>query len=105
MRHVLPVMTEHAESLKQRLQRERDSRKKSRLQMLYLLASGQAQTRQDVAQLLGVHRNTVGHWLARYATGGLAGPPRASGQAHVTSPRRPGCTGTGAPATRRFCLV
>ena len=71
MRHVLPVMTEHAESLKQRLQRERDSRKKSRLQMLYLLASGQAQTRQDVAQLLGVHRNTVGHWLARYATGGL----------------------------------
>jgi transposase len=72
MRHALPVMTEHAESLKQRLHRARDRRKKSRLQMLYLLASGQAQTRQDVAQLLGVHRHTVGHWLARYATGGLA---------------------------------
>lgn len=71
MRNALPVITEHAESLKQHLQRERDRRKKSRLQMLYLLASGQAQTRQDVAQLLGVHRNTVGHWLARYATGGL----------------------------------
>ena len=40
--------------------------------MLYLLASGQAQTRQDVARLLGVHRNTIGHWLAIYATGGLA---------------------------------
>jgi transposase len=39
--------------------------------MLYLLASGQAQTRQDVAQLLGVHRNTIGHWLAIYETGGL----------------------------------
>jgi hypothetical protein len=24
-----------------------------------------------VAQLLGVHRNPVGHWLARYVTGGL----------------------------------
>jgi transposase len=40
--------------------------------MLYLLASGQAQTRQDVARLLGIHRNTIGHWLAIYATGGLA---------------------------------
>jgi transposase len=40
--------------------------------MLYLLASGQAHTRQDVARLLGVHRNTVSHWLAVYAAGGLA---------------------------------
>ena len=39
--------------------------------MLYLLASGQAQTRQEVAQLLGVHRNTIGRWLALYAAGGL----------------------------------
>jgi transposase len=35
------------------------------------LASGQAHTRQDVAQLLGVHRNTIGRWLAIYAAGGL----------------------------------
>jgi transposase len=39
--------------------------------MLYLLAIGQAQTRLDVAQLLGVHRHTIGHWLALYAAGGL----------------------------------
>jgi transposase len=39
--------------------------------MLYVLASGQAQTRQEVAQLLGVHRHTVGHGLARYAGGGM----------------------------------
>jgi transposase len=39
--------------------------------MLYLLASGQAHTRQDVAHLLGVHRNTIGRWLAIYAAGGL----------------------------------
>jgi transposase len=38
--------------------------------MLYWLASGKAQTRQEVAQLLGVHRNTIGHWLARYEAGG-----------------------------------
>jgi transposase len=39
--------------------------------MLYWLASGQAQTRRGVAQLLGVHRNTIGHWLALYAARGL----------------------------------
>jgi transposase len=70
MRNAVPVMTEAAAALKERLHRERDGRKRSRLQRLYLLASGQAQTRRDVAQRLGVHRNTIGHWLARYAAGG-----------------------------------
>jgi transposase len=40
--------------------------------MLDLLAAGHAQARQDVAQLLGVHRNTIGRWLAIDAAGGLA---------------------------------
>ena len=39
--------------------------------MLYLLASGQAHSRQEVAPLLGVHRNTISRWLALYAAGGL----------------------------------
>lgn len=71
MRKALPVLTEDAALLKQRLQREHDGRQQSRLQLLYLLASGQAHTRQDVAQLLGVHRHTIGHGLALYAAGGL----------------------------------
>jgi transposase len=71
MRKPLPSIHEDTDHLKQRLQHEHNGRKKPRLQMLYLLASGQAQTRQDVAQLLGVHRNTIGHWLALYETGGL----------------------------------
>lgn len=71
MRKALPLIIEDAALLKQRLQREHDGRKKPRLQMLYLLASGQAHTRQDVAQLLGLHRNTIGHWLALYEAGGL----------------------------------
>jgi transposase len=58
--------------LKQRLQHEHHGRRKPRLQMLYLLASGQAHTRQDVAQLLGLSRNTVGRWLTTYQAGGLA---------------------------------
>ena len=71
MRKALPVIAEGADILKQRLQQERDGRKKPRLQVLYWLASGQAQTRLEVAQLLGVHRNTIGHWLRRYEGGGL----------------------------------
>jgi Homeodomain-like domain len=72
MRKAVPVVTEDAETLTQRRQREHDGRKKPRLQMLYLLATGQAHTRPDVAQLLGLPRNTVGHWLALYEAGGLA---------------------------------
>jgi transposase len=71
MRKALPAITDEADTLRQHLQRTYDGRKKPRLQMLYLLASGQAHTRQEVAQLLGVHRNTIGHWLALYARGGL----------------------------------
>jgi transposase len=71
MRKAIPPITEPATELKQRLQREHDSHKKLRLQMLYLLASRQAHERQKVAQLLGVHRNTIGRWLAIYAAGGL----------------------------------
>ena len=71
MRKALPVMTEDAAPLKQQLQRAHDGRKKPRLQMLYLLASGQARTRQAVAQLVGVHRHTIGHWRALYKAGGL----------------------------------
>jgi len=64
-------MTEEGEPLKQRFQPAYDGRQKPRLHMLYLLASGQAQTRQAVAQLLGVHRQTIGRWRARYEAGGL----------------------------------
>jgi len=71
MRTAIPPLTEQADDLKHHLQREHDGHKKPRLQMLYLLASGQAHTRQDVARLLGVHRNTIGRWLAIYTAGGL----------------------------------
>jgi hypothetical protein len=71
MRKALPVSTETVEHLKQRLQREPDGRKKPRLQRLYLLAGRQAQTRLEVAQWLGVHRNTISHWRTSDEAGGL----------------------------------
>jgi transposase len=71
MHRAIPYISEHGDELQQRLRHEQDGHKRPRLQMLYLLASGQAHSRQAVARLLGVHRNTVGRWLALYAAGGL----------------------------------
>jgi transposase len=71
MRTAIPPITEQETELKQRLRHEHDRHKRLRLQMLYLLASGQARDRQPVAHLLGVHRHTIGRWLALYAARGL----------------------------------
>jgi transposase len=71
MHNAIPSIHAEGSALKERLRHEHDGHKKLRLQMLYLLASGQAHSRQEVARLLGVHRNTIGRWLARYAAGGL----------------------------------
>jgi transposase len=72
MRNPIPPIPEEVAALKERLQHEHDGHKKPRLQMLYLLASGHAHNRQEVAALLGVHRHTMSRRLAVYAAGGLA---------------------------------
>ena len=72
MNKTLPIIHESADDLKQRLQQERDHRKRQRLHRLYLLASRQATNRSALATLLGVDRNTVGRWLTQYRAGGLA---------------------------------
>lgn len=71
MNKAVPVIHESADALKQLLARERHPAKHQRLHALYLLASGQARFRADVARLLGLDRNTVGRWLDQYAAGGL----------------------------------
>jgi len=67
----VPVIHESADELKQRLSHERHPAKRQRLHALFLLASGQARFRSDLATLLAVDRNTIGRWLERYAQGGL----------------------------------
>ncbi len=71
MRKAVPPIHESADQLKQLLKHERQPAQQQRLHALYLLASGQARYRQEVATLLGVDRNTVGRWLAQYDQGGL----------------------------------
>src|SRR3712207_1898468 len=67
----IPPIHETAEELKRLQKQERHRLKQLRLHALYLLASGQAHERQQVATLLGVGRNAVGRWLDSYEAGGL----------------------------------
>lgn len=71
MRKPIPVIHETADVLKDRLKQERHPVRQQRLHALFLLASGQARYRQEVAALLGLDRNTVAEWLDRYTSGGL----------------------------------
>jgi transposase len=73
MKKSLPQIRHSREELQQLLKAERDVQKRQRLQALYLLVSRQAKTRSAVAELLGVHRHSVGTWLELYEQGGLEG--------------------------------
>jgi hypothetical protein len=64
-------MHEDEAARKPRLQHAHDGHTQLRLHMRYVRAARQAQDRQEVARLLGVHRNTIGRWLALSAAGGL----------------------------------
>jgi transposase len=71
MYKALPPITESTGELQRRFRAEQDSQKRQRLQALYLLATGQATSRLQVADLLAVHRHTVRAWLAVHEEGGL----------------------------------
>ncbi len=71
MNKKVPKITESVEEIKSLMKCSAQSYQKQRLFMLYHLQSGQAKNRKQVADLLGVHRTTIGNWLSSYETGGL----------------------------------
>lgn len=73
MRHPLPAIRQSVEYLQKLLRRTPDAQAHQRLQMLYLFKSEQARSRQDAAQLLSVHRNTIRDWLNEYERAGIKG--------------------------------
>jgi len=86
----LPVIAESVKSLQTQLRTETDPKKRTRLQALYLLASGQAPSRLVLAKLLAVHRHTIQTWLTRYEQGGLRALltiKKAPGKPPSVSPR------------------
>lgn len=71
MNKELPIITESIEELRHMLRHQSESRKRGRLQALYLLQTHRASSRTEVARLLGVNRDTVGRWLRDYVEGGI----------------------------------
>ncbi len=72
MNKALPKIIESVEDLRKKIKQETDKQKISRLQALYLVASGAAKFRSEVARLLGFNRNSISDWFAKYEIGGLA---------------------------------
>ena len=71
MKRKVPEITESVDDLKGLLRQAKKKHEVQRLNVLYLLKSGQAKNRLQVAKLLGVDRGSVGTWLSAYETGGL----------------------------------
>jgi transposase len=65
-------ISETEEELKSLLRTQKTASGKERVQLLYLLKSGQAKTVERAASLLGRNRVTAQKWLRHYRTGGLA---------------------------------
>ena len=72
MNRRIPEIHESVGELKRRFKSEQHPRRRARLPMRYLLKSGQARTRKEVAELLGVTRDTIGDWLSKYERGGIS---------------------------------
>ena len=66
-----PQITESVSELKSLLRKKSIGYQKQRLTAIYLFRSGQVTTRPQAADILGVHRKTIGHWLSTYETEGL----------------------------------
>ena len=71
MRTKMPTMTESADAWHQRMKKEKDLKKRQRLQALYMVVSGRAHHRQEIADLLGVQRHRGATWFEAYAAGGI----------------------------------
>lgn len=65
----LPEISEPVEKLERLVRKERDAQIQRRFHMLLLLKTGEAKSRSAAARHLGVHRNTIAHWLELYEEG------------------------------------
>ena len=63
---------ESKEQLKALLHQQKLAQNKERVQLLYLLKSGQVQSVSEAAHLLGRHRVTLQGWLSLYRQGGIS---------------------------------
>lgn len=73
MRRALPEVHESIEVLTKLLRGTKDAKRKRRIHLLALIASGEVRSRTAAARHLRLHRNSIGDWLAAYEARGLEG--------------------------------
>jgi transposase len=73
MARALPSIQESLESLRELLAKTKDAKRKRRVHLLVLIRSGEVKSRKAAARHLGLHRNSIGDWLAEYEVRGLEG--------------------------------
>jgi len=79
---------ESLEELEKGLKHTTTASSKERLQMLYLLKSGQVTSRQGLAELIGRDQATITRWVRKYKDGGRSGlleVKHAPGKASIVS--------------------
>ena len=64
-------IVETTDELKNLLRVQKTASDKERIQLLFLLKSGQAPTIKTAAEILGRNRVTVQKWISRYRQGGI----------------------------------
>lgn len=73
MRRALPKVHESLKALTQLLTGTKDAKRKRRIHLLVLIASGEVRSREAAARHLRLHRNSISDWLAAYEARGLEG--------------------------------
>src|SRR5215218_4467674 len=73
MRRALPEIRESLKELTELLTGTKDAKRKRRIHLLVLIASGEVRSREAAAKHLRLHRNSIGDWLAAYEARGLEG--------------------------------
>ena len=71
MNKALPQIKETVDQLEALLKAEHDGNRQRRLELLWLLKTGEARSRVQAAERLFQHRHTISHWLTAYEQGGL----------------------------------
>lgn len=66
-------ITESVEDLKTLVSKQTNARLRDRVRALYLCKTGLAQTRRELAAMLGCNESTLYRWLCSYQSQGLAG--------------------------------
>ena len=72
MSKAFPEIIESVEQLEALLKAERDGNRQRRLELLWLIQSGQVGSRVEAGKRLFQHRHTISNWLSAYQQGGLA---------------------------------